>query len=80
MQLKKNIATSETGFVFNPGTGDSFSANPLAAEIIGLLKENQSPASIKKMILEKYEVDAGALEKDWDDFIAQLHEAGLLAI
>lgn len=79
MQLKKNIATSETGFIFNPGTGDSFSANPLAAEIIGLLKDNESPAAIKKSILEKYDVDAGVLEKDWDDFMAQLREAGLLA-
>lgn len=79
MQLKKNIATSETGFIFNPGTGDSFSANPLAAEIIGLLKDNESPTAIKKNILEKYDVDAGVLEKDWDDFMAQLREAGLLA-
>ncbi|MFM2358786.1 MAG: hypothetical protein RLY16_779, partial [Bacteroidota bacterium] len=38
MQLKKNIATSDAGFIFNPSTGDSFSANPLAAEIILELK------------------------------------------
>ena len=34
MQLKKNIATSAAGFVFNPTTGDSFAASPLAAEIL----------------------------------------------
>ena len=39
MNLRKNIATSESGFIFNPSTGDSFSANPLAAEILLHLKQ-----------------------------------------
>ena len=34
MKLKKNIATSESGFVFNPSTGDSFSLNTIGAEIL----------------------------------------------
>jgi hypothetical protein len=78
MQLKKNIATSESGFIFNPSTGDSFSANPLAAQIILLLKDGNSIADIKKTILEQYEVSESMLEKDWDDFISQLHAANLL--
>ena len=78
MKLKKNIATSESGFIFNPGTGDSFSANPLAADILLQLKEGVLAADIKKSILDRYEVDAGVLEKDWDDFAAQLRAANLL--
>jgi hypothetical protein len=78
MQIRKNIATSESGFIFNPGTGDSYSANPAAAEIINLLKEGTSPGEIKKILLGKYEVDNASLEKDWDDFMAQLREAKLL--
>ncbi len=78
MRLKKNIATSESGFIFNPGTGDSYSANPLAAEILLQLKEGIPAAEIKKQVLERYDVSAGALEKDWDDFMAQLREANLL--
>ncbi len=78
MQIRKNIATSESGFIFNPGTGDSYSANPAAAEIINLLKEGTSSAEIKKILLGKYEVDKATLEKDWDDFMAQLREANLL--
>jgi len=78
VKLKKNIATSESGFIFNPGTGDSFSANPLAADILLQLKEGASAAAIKKNILERYDVDAGVLEKDWDDFNAQLRAANLL--
>ncbi len=78
MHLKKNIATSESGFIFNPGTGDSFSANPMAAEILLMLKEGKASTEIKKIILEKYEVESGMLERDWDDFTAQLREANLL--
>ena len=49
--IKKNIATNEFGFVFNPATGDSFNSNPIAAEIIKLMKENQSLNEIKKVMI-----------------------------
>jgi len=78
MKLKKNIATSETGFIFNPVTGDSFSANPLAAEIIGLLKQEHTAETIKAHILGRYEVEPSQLEKDWDDLVAQLRDHNLL--
>lgn len=79
MYLRKNIATSESGFLFNPATGDSYSANPLAAEIIEYLRQGLVPADIKSRLLEKYEVDAGRLDRDWDDFMNQLRAANLLA-
>lgn len=78
MQLRKNIATSESGFIFNPATGDSFSANPLASEIITLLKQGLTASEIKKNIQEKYDVENGQLEKDWDDFLLQLRDYNLL--
>jgi hypothetical protein len=78
MHLKKNIATSESGFIFNPATGDSYSANPIAAEILLQLKEGSPIASIKTKILEQYDVSAAQLEKDWDDFSNQLIAANLL--
>jgi len=78
MRLKKNIATSETGFVFNPATGDSFAANGLAAEIVELLKQDLPEAAIKAHLLARYEVEPTRLEKDWDDLVAQLHSHNLL--
>ena len=78
MHLRKNIATSESGFIFHPGTGDSFSANPIAADILLQLKDGTAASDIKKNILDKYDVDSNVLEKDWDDFNAQLREANLL--
>ncbi|HOZ70794.1 MAG TPA: PqqD family protein [Chitinophagaceae bacterium] len=78
MYLRKNIATSESGFIFNPATGDSFSANPVAAEILRQLKQGTGAAQIKEWLLESYEVEPLRLERDWDEFINQLKEANLL--
>lgn len=76
--IKKNIATNEQGFVFNPSTGDSFRSNPIAAEIIQQMKDEVSVAEIKKRICEKYEVASATIEKDMDEFIATLKEYKLL--
>jgi hypothetical protein len=78
MYLKKNIATSESGFIFNPTTGDSYSANPIAADILLKIKEGLSDENIKNFIKETYDVTSSQLEKDWDDFINQLKAANLL--
>jgi hypothetical protein len=78
MNLRKNVATSESGFIFNPSTGDSFSANPIAAEILIQLKQGVPPSEIKKTVLTNYEVDSSQLERDWDDFLLQLRDANLL--
>ncbi|MEI7963573.1 MAG: PqqD family protein [Chitinophagaceae bacterium] len=76
--IKKNIATNEFGFIFNPSTGDSFSSNPIAAEIIQLMKETKSVNDIKKILLDKYETDKMTIEKDVDEFVGALKENNLL--
>jgi hypothetical protein len=78
MKLKTNIATSENGFIFNPATGDSFTSNAIAAEILGYMKSGESEEEIKKKILNHYEVELSQLERDWDDYMLQLKEANLL--
>jgi hypothetical protein len=76
--IKKNIATNEFGFVFNPATGDSYSSNPVAADIIQLMKDGSSLNEIKKTLLDKYDVDKRTIEKDVDDFVGILKENNLL--
>lgn len=76
--IKKNIATNELGFVFNPATGDSFSTNPVAASIIRMMKEQKSLIEIKKVLSETYDIDKATIEKDLDDFVNILKENNLL--
>lgn len=78
MKLKKNIATSEEGFIFNPGTGDSFSTNEIGVKIIALLKENKTTSEIIETICGNYDVDQALFEKDLDDFLSQLKEFTIL--
>jgi len=72
MRLKKNIAVSESGFIFNPGTGDSFSLNKIGIEIFDLLKQGKPDSEIIHGLLEKYEVDSASLDKYYYDFLAML--------
>ena len=78
MKLKKNIALSETGFIFNPGNGDSFSVNNTGAAIIGMLRENRSTGEITEVLSQEYEVEKMQIEKDLDDFISLLFSYNLL--
>lgn len=72
MTLKKNIAVSESGFVFDPTTGDSFSLNRIGLEIIDLLRQGKADDEITRGLLEKYDVDKGSLDKYYYDFISML--------
>lgn len=78
MKLRRNIAISENGFLFNPETGDSFILNPIAKEILDRLKEGYDLGDIKHKLLDQYEVDLVTLEKNMEDFLEILHHHGLL--
>ncbi len=77
MRIKKNIALSDTGFVFNPSTGDSFSVNPIGLEILRKLKENEDFEKIKQHILATYSTDVDSVEKDFYDFTKMLEQLQL---
>ena len=78
MRLKKNIATSEAGLIFNPGTGDSFSVNNLGSEVLSMLKENKSQQEIISNVCSRYDVERNQIEKDLDDFVSQLNDYNLV--
>lgn len=78
MKLKTNIATSENGFIFNPATGDSYTSNGIAAAILVMMKAGKSTEAIKLEILAAYDVEANALDRDWEDWMLQLKDANLL--
>jgi len=77
MKIKKNIALSDTGFVFNPSTGDSFSVNPIGLHILKQLQENKQDDEIRKSILAHYSVDKDTVEKDFYDFTKMLEQLKL---
>ncbi len=78
MKIKKNIAVSESGFVFDPSTGESFSLNQIGLELVELLKRGENIDAIKKEVLKKYDVDEISFEKYYYDFINSLNQNQLL--
>ena len=78
MKVRKNIAISENGFIFNPLTGDSFSVNETGVFIIQKLKEEESIESILHNLVEEYELDAHTAEKDLNDFLTMLKSYQLI--
>jgi len=72
MKIKENIAISETGFVFNPTTGDSFTLNETGRKVIALINEGKTLEQAVKVLKETYDVDDTTLERYLFDFVNDL--------
>ncbi|GAB1403465.1 hypothetical protein MASR1M74_06430 [Lentimicrobium sp.] len=79
MKINKDLAMSENGFLFNPATGESFTVNPIAFEIISRLKKGEQNTAIIDWVCNHYFVDKSRVEKDLDDFfgLLRLHQLGI---
>jgi hypothetical protein len=78
MNIKKDIAISDSGFVFDPTTGESYSLNQIGVEILTLLKEGNDQKEISDFILQKYEIDSDTFENNYFDFISMLKQFNLI--
>ncbi len=78
MKLKENIAVSESGFLFDPNSGESFSVNSSGKEILKLISEGNEAESIEKIIMEKYEINTSAFNRYMDDFAHTLRRFNLI--
>ncbi|MDD2564762.1 MAG: PqqD family protein [Salinivirgaceae bacterium] len=72
MVLKKNIAVSDNGFLFNPTTGDSYSLNATGIEFLKLLQKGKQNDEIIAEISAEFEIDTITVEKDLNDFKSTL--------
>jgi hypothetical protein len=78
MKIKNNIAVSASGLVFNPDTGESFTVNPMGAEIISYLKDGETKEKIEQEVLAKYHINQSSFERDFEDFTALLQTYSLI--
>jgi Coenzyme PQQ synthesis protein D (PqqD) len=78
MKIRKNVAVSDSGFLFNPLTGDSFSVNPIGQEILKALQDETTDTKILKTIISEYRVDENTAEKDFNDFKKMLENYKLI--
>lgn len=75
----ENLAISETGFLFLPGTGETYTSNEIGKTIIQLLQKGESQEEIIEKITNEYDVEPNTFEKDLADFINQLTQFNLVS-
>jgi hypothetical protein len=78
MKLKSHIAISETGFIFDSATGDSYNLNQTAKVFIDLLVSGKSENEILDTITERYDVNRLTAEHNYHDLLAVLRTFNLL--
>lgn len=74
----KNLALSETGFVFDPATGNTFTLNETAVFILKLLKTGCGQKQIAESLSAEFEVSPVQAHEDVSDALLQLREAGFI--
>lgn len=74
MELKKlqNLAIAESGYIFDPASGNSYTANETALFIINELKQGKSTDDILERLCEEYDVEKNTAETDMMRVIEQL--------
>lgn len=78
MKLNKNLAISETGFIYHPVTGEAFKVNDTGKEILQMMQEELSEIEIKERFVNEYEVDEVTFERYLVDFIGMLKQYQIL--
>lgn len=75
----KNLALSETGFLFDPATGNTYTLNESAVFILKALKDGKSPHDIAGALTAEFDVSEQQAHEDVSDAFLQLKEAGFIA-
>ena len=70
----ERLAISESGFVFDPVSGHSFTLNETALTILRLLQKDRRVEDLRRQLLEDYEVDETTLDRDLLEFLGSLRD------
>lgn len=76
--IPENIAISDSGFLFLPTTGETFTLNEIGKKIFKELQAKKSTEEIVNKLLQEYDIDRLTLERDIDDFILRLKSFNLI--
>ncbi len=78
MSRVETLALNDSGFAFDPMSGESFTLNETAVEIIKAVKEGKNEREIAEQLSTVYEVETLDSFTDVLDFIKQLKNFGLV--
>ena len=70
----RKLAVSESGFVFDPVSGHSFTVNETGLAILKVLQQDRRLDSLRRTLSREYEVDAATLDRDLLEFLGSLRD------
>ena len=70
----KRLALSESGFVFDPGRGVSFSVNPTGLFLLRQLQKTSDSAAITAAAVKTWDVSQRSAGRDLAEFIERLRQ------
>jgi PqqD family protein of HPr-rel-A system len=73
----KELAISETGFVFDPHSGGTFTLNATGQLIIKALRDGASPEEIVTQLRATFDDVTRNVAEDVEDFLRTLNDFGL---
>ncbi|MCB1144064.1 MAG: HPr-rel-A system PqqD family peptide chaperone [Leptospiraceae bacterium] len=74
----KNLAISDSGFIFDPTSGKTYTVSQTGLDILNYLKKGEDLTGIPAKILAEYEITQDQFDRDFSDFLIQLKEYGLV--
>lgn len=74
----KDLAISETGFIFDPMSGATFTANATGLAIIHALREGRTRGDVIARLRDNFTIEKADLDSDLGDFIRLMIQHGIL--
>lgn len=78
MQRIKDLAINDSGFVFDPYSGATFSANAAALVVLDALRRGLGRAGVVDALASRFDASADDLARDVDDLVQSLRLYGLV--
>ena len=72
-KLKKNIAISESGFIFDSHSGESYKVNAIGRKILYALQIEKPYEELEAEIILEYDVSKEMFERYYEDFMSTLN-------
>ena len=78
MNIKSNIAVSDSGFIFDPTSGDSFTLNEVGRTIFNGIREGLTADEIFHKLSAEFELEKATFDRYFLDFTITLKQFNLL--
>jgi hypothetical protein len=76
LDVIRRLAINDSGFVFDPVSGRSFSTNETGREILRLACTERDPRRIAECLMERFDVDLATCEREIVEFVTTLRRIG----